>query len=337
MGDRLLKWPPGAGSPPPTAQFEEGIWQDYPCIVSHVEQMPGGPAPHFVVDWTIEYGEDNKYPFLPSEVPDFLKNIWFDNAEANRKHVKKSIAELKDRHWGLPVYVVGTGPSLEKNMHELRNVKDGIIIATNNAINILPEDVKIDYYCVVDGRLPERWWKDCKRDLSKIKVISVPLVTTKLCEYFDPDNIYWSRFAGKTGPNKCFEQYDDLNDAVLEPGYVVGFTSTNAAFWLGGNPIVYVGMDCCFVDGFLHAGDTSKAHTVPGEQYACVTDIYGTPRATSSTYLRGMWKLAAASKMMAKYKTFINATEGGCLNQFVSIVPLHEVVSWEKRGLELKD
>ncbi len=325
---RIITWPPVPNEVPPQAQYEMGVFQGWNCIVSHLEpNEQGGSNPHFVVDWSKEVSSDAPYPFLPSAVPQFLQDIWMVNAKANRPHVKYTIEELKDKHWGLPIYVVGTGPSLMKNMDKLRNVKDGIIIATNNAINILPKDIKIDYYCVVDGRLPKRWWDDCRTDF---KLISVPLVTNDLVSKFDPENIYWTRFAGNTGPNQCFDEYPEL--PCLEPGYVVGFTATNAAFYMGGNPIVLVGMDCCLTNGYLHAGDTSKAHVLNGESYQVAIDVYGTPQVTSSTYMRGMWKLAASAKLNGANTWFINATEGGCLTEHVSIIPLHEVVSWERDG-----
>ena len=327
---RIIKWPPVPGEAPPQTQYEIGTFQGWSCCCSHLEPGPNGPSPHFVVDWNKQVSSDEPYPFLPSAVPQFLQDVWMVNAKKNRPYVKHTIAELKDKHWGLPIYVVGTGPSLYKNMDQLRNVKDGIIIATNNAINILPKDIKIDYYCVVDGRLPKRWWENLPEHRKNVKVISVPLVTHDLVDKFDDENIYWTRFAGSTGPNQCFDEYPEL--PCLEPGYVVGFTATNAAFYMGGNPIVLVGMDCCLTNGYLHSGDTAKAHILPGEAYQVVTDIYDAPQVTSSTYQRGMWKLSASAKLNGGSAWFINATEGGCLKDFVSIIPLHEVVSWENDG-----
>lgn len=328
---RILEWPPVPFSPPPQSQYEEGFWMGWRCMCSHLEHgAQGEPVPHYVVDWTTEPVEGQPYPFLPSAVPQFLQDVWYANAKANRPHVRHTLAELKDKHWGLPIFVVGSGPSLAKNMDMLRDNKHGIIIATNDTINLLPEDIKIDYYCVVDGRLPERWWADCKRDTKDIKLLSVPLVTPKVWEYFDDEKIYWGRFAGAEGPNRCFEDYGDLNTSVVEPGYVVGFTATNMAFWMGGNPIVFVGMDCCLQDGFLHAGDNAKMRWLPQERYVVAKDMYGTPCVTSGTYLRGMWKISAAAKLNAVHRHFVNATEGGILTQFVDIVPLKEVIGWQK-------
>lgn len=326
----IIPWPPEPLIGPPQNQYEIGRFLGWNCAVSHIEPGPNGPSPHYVVDWDQKLEDGKPYPFMPSSVPEFLVEVWQRNAAINRKNVRHTIDEIHDAHWGLPVYVVGTGPSLAKNMDNLRNVKDGIIIATNNAINILPEDIRIDYYCAVDGRLPERWWKNCKRNLKEIRLIAVPLVTPKITEYFSPDNIYWARFAGSEGPNKCFAfpEYDKME--CLEPGYVVGYTATNAAFYVGGNPIVFVGMDCCITNGYLHAGDKSKAYIVPGEEYVVMPDMYGGPQVTSSTYCRGMFKIQAATKLNGKNRRFINASEGGIMKEFMNIVPLHEVVSWEQ-------
>jgi hypothetical protein len=319
---------------PPPNQFtilDVGGW---PAIISHFETGPDGwtQNPHFVVDWTKEQTVGEPYPFSPSEVPSWLSDIWLENGKANRPHVKRDIVELKDKHWGMPIFVVGTGPSLDKNMHKLLEIPEDkrIIIATNNAINLLPPELKIDYYMVVDGRLPaEKWWSDCRKD---VKVISVPMVTRKLPEYFDEDEIYWARFAGEDGPNKCFKGYDLGH---LEPGYVCGFSATNAAFWLGGNPIVWVGMDCCIANGLLHAGDTSPAAMRPGEQFQVELDIFDCPQVTTSTYVRGCWKLAAAAILNGRHRRFVNCTEGGLLGAgrtkgSCSIAPLEEVARWIK-------
>ena len=325
---QVIPWPPVRSGPPPQNQYEISTYMGYDCIVSHLEPSPNGPSPHFVVDWTQQPTKEKPYPFLPSMVPSFLEQVWVDNADKNRPNIKHCLSELTDKYWGLPIFVVGTGPSLEKNMHVLTENKKGIIIATNDAINILPKEVKIDYYMVVDGRLPERWWANCKRDLKSMKLISVPLVTPNVTKYFDPDNIYWARFAGEEGPNRCFK---DMNHIVcIEPGYVCGFSALHAAFMLGANPVVMVGMDCCLQNGRLHAGDVVKARALPGEEYVVANDIYGTPRVTSSTYMRGMWKMAAGAKLNGRHTHFINATEGGILKDFVDVTPLHEVMSWQK-------
>ena len=158
---QVIDWPPKNLEAPPSVQFEIGRYMDIDCICSHLEpQLDGTQAPHFVVDCTYQPSADKPYPFLPSIVPDFLKAKWLENSKINKPYVKKNIKELFDKHWGLPIYVVGTGPSLNKNMDELRKVKDGIIIATNDAINILPDDIKIDYYVCVDGRFPAGWWEN---------------------------------------------------------------------------------------------------------------------------------------------------------------------------------
>ena len=74
---------------------------------------------------------------------------WEDNTRANRKFFQEGNATLR----GLTAYIVGAGPSLEKNGAELRNVgKLGVIVCVDAALRyLLSVGVKPDYCLAIDS------------------------------------------------------------------------------------------------------------------------------------------------------------------------------------------
>jgi hypothetical protein len=67
--------------------------------------------------------------------------------------MRKDIEELVDIHKGKDIYVLGLGPSLNKNLDfliEESNKEDSIVISCNNCDLIIPE-IKVDYWLWANG------------------------------------------------------------------------------------------------------------------------------------------------------------------------------------------
>src|SRR3990167_3979497 len=70
---------------------------------------------------------------------------WIANAIENRKHYKAGNPTIN----GLAAYVVAAGPSLKKNVHDLKNIsRRGMVICVEAAFRYLMEQGIVPEYCL---------------------------------------------------------------------------------------------------------------------------------------------------------------------------------------------
>lgn len=76
-------------------------------------------------------------------------DLWKDNIIRNRKHFRIQNQEVN----GLAVYVVCAGPSLDKNINELKNIsKRGTILVVDAALRfVIKKGIKPEYCIMIDG------------------------------------------------------------------------------------------------------------------------------------------------------------------------------------------
>lgn len=163
----------------------------------------------------------------------------------------RGVDELLGVYKEKPAIIVSTGPSLEKNIHLLKNIQDKvIIIAVAQALRILyAYEIIPDFICTVDfgevnfGHL--RGLMDSK----------VPLVAT--------NRTYGPLLKAWVGPKFVVETpiedvYKDTAAAilkgkgVLDQGGSVSHSCLGLAMKLGCNPITLIGQDLAMSDGKSH-------------------------------------------------------------------------------------
>lgn len=212
------------------------------------------------------------------------------NARANAKPYRRGM-DLKGAFAGVPALIVGAGPSLEKNGHLLREFeRKALIFAGGSALNVI--DVEPHFAAALDPEAPYRQFK------------MQPFSETPFC--------YQSRMSAENfslvhGERLLFP--DSSSDAInwlygeeaFDSGWTVGNFSTAIALHLGCSPIIFVGMDFCYVQNRKYAqihADLPKGLVQAGE------------------YLTQRDWLMAAKWTEALYphrRDFVNATEGGLL------------------------
>jgi hypothetical protein len=283
----------------------------------------------------------------------YRARLWLEDIFRNlpRAVLATPFMALEDRYRGVPAFIVGAGPSLDKNGELLREAaKKGIVIAVNTSAPALARLGVVPQVLACIESI------DLSADIARIPFLDQVVRAFSLSGH--PANFA----AGSRAPDEARPPTGPLlpifeNIASFEPlvrlfghrGLPVGASVTTAAFSLadrlGCDPIVLVGQDLAFTEnqvyarGTLYEGSTVHIardekrvdhHWAPAAVAAHGTSQGAMPRAepliettgwgghsvvaTSPSFAAVNAWLETAAAVIARTrpdKRFINATEGG--------------------------
>lgn len=302
-------------------------------------------APLFVWPATASYAADYWKKF-ESQLVDMLRATrtdvvtrrlfhiqWLNNFFENvgRAVGDPGVAALGDRLAGRPAIIAGAGPSLEKNVHLLREAKGNVvIIAAGSSINpLLRHGVEPDLLVSYDPH--EANYRHFEHlSAPNVPLVYVPTIYPRIVEEYQGPRFV---AAMDTFPfiQWLFHQLGD-EKGLLSSGPSVANVSWHLAHVLGLNPIVLVGQDLAFTDGKTHAAGAAHARTVALEsgdgrvQYITTEGIDGSTVFTNSPmYSMKVWfeqRLVNASDGTMT----IDATEGGARISGTTIMTLKEAL-----------
>ncbi len=248
-----------------------------------------------------------------------------DNVLYNLSFVKSSnyitelIGEISE---DIPAVIVSAGPSLDKNVEELKRMKGrAFIIATDTAVRVL-EDRGLPYDCIVtvDPAKPAWYLKDYSGCYDKPLFLCAE-AQKEITEFHTgrkiwlPDSVYLS---------SIYEKY-----GYYSPTYKSGGSVATSAFsvaeMLGLKNIVLIGQDLAFMGESTHAGG-HEDHIMNEEEGICMIDgVYGEQvrsRRDWVYYLQWFEEMIQAHPEL----NVIDATEGGALIHGSKVMRLSEVI-----------
>ncbi|MEW6201167.1 MAG: 6-hydroxymethylpterin diphosphokinase MptE-like protein, partial [bacterium] len=234
---------------------------------------------------------------------------------------------LKDQFKNRPVFVVAPGPSLENNMNELKKVKGkALIIAVDTATKILRRiDLVPDMIVSVDYQT-KNYEKLRGVDTSESFLVPAIEVCPEIPEHHTGKSFtyYHSRITS--------ELYDPILEqkGLLGSGGSVLTDAFNLALHMGGNPIIFAGVDLGFpgkkwyADGSFENGSSTKLIQDGKIELIEVPDIYGNPMPTYRSFysfLRYFNSLIPSLDIKV-----IDATEGGARIAGTEIMKLSDTI-----------
>ena len=256
---------------------------------------------------------------------DRIGNIIINLNEVNRVNVIDELVGKFDTD--IPFIVVSAGPSLNKNMHLLKEAKNkAFICATDTAAKVLiNNDIVPDLYVCVDPI------KFDILDIENEKVWNIPVVCSLTSHYKLLKNSTGKIFIYNDG-------YDILNRIIklknmtishLSSGGSVAHNAFALGRFLGFKRIVLVGQDLAFTNNQTHsdgAFDDMTLSKETKENAIFVEDINGNEVMTRfdfKSYLNWFEKAIASLKGEVD---IIDATEGGAKIDGTKIMSLQEVI-----------
>ena len=261
--------------------------------------------------------------------------VWFDAMLSNLKSMLKSTAmnDFKNKYKNKPAIIVSAGPSLSKNIKELKGKDNALILTGGRTIKALLENnIEPSFLGVVDaGKYSYELVEDFISD------ISVPLV------YYNSTN---SEIVKKHTGKKIFcVDNKFLNDILGKEieysgmGGSVAHFITNFAIYCGCNPIVFIGQDLAYTNDNAHDENAlnkgvTNSKKAGGDDDIYVDDIYGNPIRTGIVLNEFRLMFEEIIKRNSEIE-FINATEGGASIKGTRVKVLKQVLkSFKKEKID---
>jgi hypothetical protein len=257
------------------------------------------PAHHMIPD-PVALMPGKNYGWEASRQPGDLKpEMWQKNWDANKPVITdRSVWDLPEADGGI-VYLVGSGPSLAKQLPLFENIKRGTVITLNDAQRYVRGHYFFALDYVFDRLKPEH--------AAGTTAILAAVVTPMLARLPWKD-IRWVRSAAKApiatdisvAHPKLWAYWEGLNCTTAA-------IQTIAAIFKP-QTLVLCGMDCGFPNGERHIGEPLKYE--PGQVVEC--DFEGRPVITDPMMLSQRDYLATLCTFFAFAGVHVvNATEGG--------------------------
>lgn len=233
-----------------------------------------------------------------------------------------------------PVIIVSAGPSLDKNIHLLKQAQGkALIIAVDASIrSTIQAGVRPEMLCSVDPKSPDRFFSDL--DLKDIYWICNDMTNPDLLKKYVKHVFYYGNF-GKLWAGKLYDKLGIFCPPIISGGSV----STEAfalAVYLGFRKIIFIGQDLAFTGGISHTKGIAGAlgdndAYIQKRKKVLVEGIDGIMLETDFQ----MWFYKGwIEKVIRNNKEelrVIDATEGGARIEGAEIMTLQEVIDKECR------
>lgn len=242
---------------------------------------------------------------------DYFLYTWPVNIFKNIKAEALPLDKLIGKFGDLPAIIVSAGPSLNKNMHYLKEIRNkAVIVAVGSAIKILDSNGIIPHLrFAYDGSEAEGNIFNNIDTKSSALVFSDELYSEILPSY-EGKKI---RMVLNTDYLLQYIQKNILNSTfTINSGFSIANVALDAIAKLGFKKIIFIGQDLCYTEGSLHAKGSwnNKEIDFSKEGYIKTKNVFGDSVYTDKPFL-GMKTML--ENMMKFYWNieYINATEGG--------------------------
>lgn len=268
---------------------------------------------------------------------DHLDNlIGFCNLVANAGAVVRNpyISCLKDKYKDTPAFIVANGPSLDKNIDQLKTIDGkGLIISVESAIvPLIKNGISPDILTIIERSKKTFTYHLENRDFpDDMALLCLALVDKQVFPSFTGAKIPIFR-KGEAMNQWINESLGDGSN--IDGGSNVSHLAMELASYLGANPIIFVGQDYAYgPEGATHSRDASyyeKTGKATRSFVESLPVVYvegsdGSPIPTNQLWKD--FKLGLEMKIMAHpERLFFNATEGGAKINGTKSITLAEVI-----------
>lgn len=269
---------------------------------------------------------------LGNDVEDTI--IGLKNNFINMKELieSPSIETVKDMYTNKPAIIVGAGPSLDKNIKNLKLAQGkALIFATDAVISTLKKyDIVPDAVFSIERGIAtyDKFYKN--NDLNEKTVFVGPPVVRK--EVLD-----------KIKNNKkllCLKKEERINEwinnDILKENRLIkmGTSCAHVAFafakYLNADPIIFIGMDLSYnKQGITHSENVEVKNTVNvyNKDNVYVKDIYGNMLPTNDAFKNFLTFIEIEIANDLSSRKYIDATEGGAFKEGTEIMKLKSAIS----------
>lgn len=230
----------------------------------------------------------------------------------------------------VPAIVVAAGPSLAKNIGQLKEAKNrALILAVDTALKpLLKAGIVPDLYFTTDSRKPIELFDDER--IADIPLCTKPRAQAEIINR-QRNRIFYTMYRGMDYLDGLLEKYQKCAVELFSGG-TVAQTAFSFAVDARMNPIILVGQDLAFSDEKTHIDGTFRDNmnvTKKDEEDSIWTeDVYGKPVRTLENLL--VYKEWYEERIRAFPEVHvIDATEGGVRIEGTEIMTLKDAIERE--------
>lgn len=245
------------------------------------------------------------------------------------------ISCMKDRYKGMPAFIVANGPSLDKNISQLKDIAGkGLVISVESAIvPLIKNGIKPDILTIIERSKETYSYHFENRSLPEdMALICLAMV----------DKQIFPAFKGATIPvfrnGETINQWvnNNLGDgSAIDAGSNVSHLALELAAYMGANPIVFVGQDYAYgAKGTTHSRDASYYEKTGEEARTLIESlpiIYVEGNDGTQIPTNPLWngfKMGLEIKIAAHPDiAFLNATQGGAKIAGTKCATLSEIIA----------
>lgn len=248
-----------------------------------------------------------------------------------RENIKGSylcLDSLKSEFYERTLYLVGAGPSLDKNYEKLKEIPEGsLVIATGTSFRkLLGAGIRPDFVIETDANERIAWhFREVESETVPMLLLST--AAHKLKKIYAGDKYLFFQ-----------KEYEKSEDYAREKGYILyetgGSVMTAAldiGIRLGCRKIVFLGLDLAYTNNYAHAVGTSRRE-VPKESTGLkpIEAIDGSTVYTNQSFnIYRKWIEKRIAREEGTGIIFLDATEGGAKIKGTKIKTLSEVINEE--------
>ena len=274
----------------------------------------------------IHFNRDYSYNLLYN-----IRNMLYHN---NIYQIKQKLGEQDLR--GIPAIIVAAGPSLDKNIHELKKAEGkAFIIVVDAAIKrVLREGIRPDIVVTEDAKVPDRFFE--AEGMENVFWMANKFSKPKVMQSYGNKVFYYGstiRYWDQKLIDTIGYRYPDLMT-----GGSVANTAYGLAVYLGFKTIILIGQDLAFTGGKSHASgvhDNKEENDkyIQGRVVVTVEDADGNLLETDAQM---KWYKEWYEREFKIREDFldkvIDATEGGAKIEGTIIQPLKQTIEEECKG-----
>lgn len=258
---------------------------------------------------------------LKKSITDEYNNYLQQNLESNLEINSPNIGIFFNKFINIPIVIVSSGPSLDKNIDLLYKVKGkALILSVGSALRpLLIKGITPDFFIIIDPK------KETYKQIEGYEDLKIPFI------YLATASAYTvSKYKGVkliACQEKEYLRGTDKEEYLVDSGGSVATTALDIAIKMGGNPIVLVGQDLAYVNGKNHAehGTHLNIHSPKLKNMRRVIGHNGETLYTSLGLLS--FKYWIENRIKKEQRTFINATEGGAYIKGMKHIKLQKVIA----------
>lgn len=245
-----------------------------------------------------------------------------NNFNINIVRRDEPIDNLREIFRGKDLFIIAAGPSLDKNISELKHVgKNSIILSTGTVFKkLLKEEIIPDYVIIIDAN------DSVFQQIEGIKCNTVPLLYLSTVYYKVPEFYQGIKYLICQRDFTKSEEYAANNILNLfQTGGSVSTTAIDIGISFECKRIICVGLDLAYTNNRDHASGTASVNRINRVDIRQVKDIYGNMIPTGKNldiYRKWIEKRIDGIDNIE----LLNATEGGAFIKGMKHVHLKDII-----------